>query len=86
MHLGCGRAIPAIIRGSVPQCNRGARVFASRSDGRVVSLRGSSSSECPYSGMFPCFLGGLRSTLVDSIDSAAISFARVWRGSITSSM
>jgi len=32
--------------------------------------------------MFPCFLGGFLSRLVSKVASAAISFARVWRGSI----
>ncbi len=38
-----------------------------------------------YSGMFPCFFGGFFSRLVSSPASAAISFARVCLGRITSS-
>ena len=39
-----------------------------------------------YSGMLPCFLRGMVSTLVSSIRSARISRARVSCGSITSSI
>src|SRR5687767_2802083 len=39
-----------------------------------------------HSGMLPCFFGGLRSRFVSNADSAAITFARVWLGRITSSM
>ena len=36
--------------------------------------------------MLPCFLRGIHSFLLASIRSARTSFARVWRGSITSSI
>jgi hypothetical protein len=39
-----------------------------------------------YSGIFPCFLGGLVSRLFSSSDKARMSFGRVSEGSITSSM
>lgn len=39
-----------------------------------------------YSGMFPCFLRGMVSTLFANIRSARITFGRVSRGSITSSI
>src|SRR5687767_135191 len=39
-----------------------------------------------HSGMLPCFFGGLRSRFVSNAESAAITFARVWLGRITSSM
>ena len=38
------------------------------------------------SGMFPCFRFGCSTRLVCSVRRARISFGRVWRGSITSSM
>ena len=38
-----------------------------------------------HSGMFPCFLGGLRSRLARAIASPAMILRRVCRGSITSS-
>ena len=37
------------------------------------------------SGMLPCFLVGFLSRLVSSVESAAMSFARVCLGRITSS-
>ena len=40
----------------------------------------------PYSGMLPCLRFGWATRLDCSIRSALISFGRVWRGSITSSM
>src|SRR5437667_517414 len=40
----------------------------------------------PYSGIFPCFLGGLESRLVSSIRKAEMSFLRVYFGSMISSM
>ena len=39
-----------------------------------------------YSGMLPCFLLGMRSRLFWSISSERMSFQRVSRGSMTSSM
>ncbi len=39
-----------------------------------------------HSGMHPCFLGGFRSRLEASVFRPSINFARVSRGSITSSM
>ena len=39
-----------------------------------------------HSGMFPCFFGGFWSRLVARISSAWMSFLRVSRGSMTSSM
>ena len=39
-----------------------------------------------HSGMFPCFFGGFWSRLVPRISSAWMSFLRVSRGSMTSSM
>ena len=39
-----------------------------------------------YSGMLPCFLGGVVSALFRSISSARITRTRVLRGSMTSSM
>src|SRR5271157_928241 len=39
----------------------------------------------PYSGIFPCFFGGLLSRFVSSMASAWISFLRVSRGWITAS-
>jgi hypothetical protein len=38
-----------------------------------------------YSGMFPCFFGGLRSRFVRNVSSASISRGRVSRGSMMSS-
>ena len=40
----------------------------------------------PYSGMLPCLRFGWSTRLLCSMRSALISFGRVWRGSITSSM
>src|SRR5439155_8855861 len=39
-----------------------------------------------YSGIFPCFLGGLESRLVSSMRKAEMSFLRVYFGSMISSM
>jgi len=39
-----------------------------------------------YRGIFPCLRFGCGTRLDCSIRSALISFGRVWRGSITSSM
>ena len=40
----------------------------------------------PYSGMFPCFLGGFLSRLFRSMANVVMSFRRVKRGSMISSM
>ena len=52
----------------------------------VAKLRSSRCGAKRYSGMLPCFFGGFLSRLVSRPARAAISFARVWRGWMTSSM
>ena len=60
---------------------------ARRATARVVSRAPRrQSSGSGQSGMFPCFLGGLRSTFVLITDSAVIRRGRVKRGSKMSSM
>ena len=46
----------------------------------------SAEEECSQRGMLPCLRCGWGTRLVCSVRSARISFGRVWRGSITSSM
>ncbi len=60
--------------------------FSNETSERGLAIRRRMPS-CPtYSGMFPCFLRGMVSTLFANIRSARITFGRVSRGSITSSI
>ena len=66
-----------------PMMRNAASVCRARAGGEATST---AARRIIYNGMLPCFLGGLRSRLVSSAPSAAISLARVCRGKMTSSM
>ena len=67
---------------------RGGGGRSDRRQGRDRGDRGalSPSRRAAYSGMLPCLRFGWSTRLVCSMRRARISFGRVWRGSITSSM
>ena len=75
------------------RCHRGHKM-GNEGAGEVTSQQrvvghsewGNGTSAGGYNGMLPCFFGGLESRLFFSMAKAVISFRRVKRGSMISSM